>query len=294
MKTLVIGATGYVGGAICDALKTHGHAVLALVREGSANRAPAGTDSVVGDVTKPASLVAAAQGADAVVYAVQYNGDDAFAVESAALTALAEALAAAKKRLVYTSGVWMYGNNYPNVATEDTPPNPLAIVAKRPDLERIVLDAAERGLHSIVIRPGDVYGRGGGMPAMWVQSARDEGAARVIGDGNNHWPMVHADDLAELYALALERAASGSAYIAVDDTQLTVNAMAQAASRGAGKAGAIVHWPVDEARKAMGIFADALASDQAATSAKARRELQWKTRATTAIDDLQSGSYVRS
>ena len=294
MKALVVGATGYVGRAVCDALRAHGHTVLALVRDGSASRAPQGTETVAGDVKDPASLVAAAQSADAVIYAVQYNGDDAFAVESAALRALAEALAPAKKRLVYTSGVWMYGNNYPNVATEDTPPNPIAIVEKRPDLERIVLDAAQRGLHAIVIRPGDVYGRGGGMPAMWVQSARDEGAARVVGDGNNHWPMVHVDDLAELFVLALESAGAGSAYIAVDDTQLTVNAMAEAASRGAGKHGAIAHWPVDEARKAMGVFADALAIDQAATSAKARTELQWKTRATTAVEDLQSGSYANA
>ena len=294
MRVLVIGATGYIGRTVCELLGSRGHEVSGLIRPASESRVPANVAAVSGDVTAPESLAAACRESDAVVYCVQYNGEDGFSVESGALRALCGALAPAGKRLLYTSGVWMYGNNYPQIATEETPPNPIAIVAKRPDLERIVIDAAKDGVHSVIIRPGDVYGRGGGIPAMWVQSARDEGAARVIGDGNNHWPMIHIDDLAVLFALALERAAAGSAYIAVDDTQLTVNAMAEAASRGAGKGGAVTHWPLEEARKAMGAFADALAIDQAATSAKARRELSWTTRASTAIDDLASGSYVRA
>ncbi|MEO9170242.1 MAG: NAD-dependent epimerase/dehydratase family protein [Candidatus Baltobacteraceae bacterium] len=294
MKVLVVGATGYIGRAVCEALASHGHRVLAMVRDSTPSRAHAGADVVRGDITDVASLVSAALNADAVVYAVQYHGEDGFAVESAALTALSDALARNKKRMLYTSGVWTYGSTFPNVANEETPPHPIAIVAKRPELENILLNSVANGLHAIVIRPGDVYGRGGGIPAMWVQSAHENGAARIIGDGTNHWPMIHIDDLASLYVLALEKAAAGSAYIAADETQLTVNAMAEAASRGAGKNGAVVHWPLEEARKAMGLFADALVLNQLVTSAKARRELQWSTRSSTAVDDLQAGSYVRA
>ncbi len=294
MKVLVIGATGYIGRAVSEALVARDHEVRALVREASANRRPAGTHSVVGNVSEPASLVAAAGDVDAVIYAVQYDGDNAVAAETAALAALAGALAPSRKRMLYTSGVWVYGNTYPNVADENTPLNPLPIVAHRPGLERIVLDKVADGLHAIVVRPGDVYGRGGGIPAMWVQSARDSGAAQIVGDGSNHWPMVHVDDLAQLYMRAIEQAGAGSTYIAVDDIELTVQAMGEAASRGAGANGAIRNVAIEEARKTMGPFADALAVDQRATSAKARRELGWIVRSSSAAEDLQAGSYAQT
>jgi nucleoside-diphosphate-sugar epimerase len=291
MKISVVGASGYIGRALSAALIAAGHTVSGVVRPGSEGKLPAGAHAVHGDVSDPASLANAAREADAVVYAVQYNGADAFEVESAALKALAGALGSGEKTLVYTSGIWLYGSNYPAVADETAPHDPPPIVGKRAELEAIVFDA---GLRGIVIRPGCVYGAGGGIPAMWAQSARTEGAARMVGDGSNHWIMVHLDDLATLYVHAIEQAPpKGDVYNASDDTRLTVREMAQAASRGQGKDGAVIAWPAAEARAALGTaFADALLLDQAATSAKARRDLGWHPRSTTAADDLQGGSYV--
>ena len=292
MKILVIGATGYIGRAVAEELSRNGHRVWGTVRDGNASRLPTGIEPARADVKHPETLIGAAADADAVIYAVQYHGDDHFEVESAALRALAGALAPRGARLIYTSGVWMYGNTYPHSADETMSPNPLAIVAKRPDLEAIVLRATQDGLHAIVVRPGDVFGRGGGLPAMWVQSARDEGAARIVGDGGNHWPMIHLEDLARFYAAALEHAPPGSSYIAVDDSQFTVQAMAEAASRGVGKHGNVKHWPVDEARKTLGHFADALAVDQVASAAKARAELGWVPRGPSIVEELEHGSYA--
>jgi nucleoside-diphosphate-sugar epimerase len=291
MNVAIAGAGGYIGSAVGAALLEAGHAVSGIVRPGSEGKLGAGIRAVHGDVADPASLVRAAADADAVVYAVQYNGADAFAVESAALRALADALADRGRTLVYTSGIWLYGNTYPIAAGEDAPHRPPALVAQRAQLEEHIY-RNEDGLRGIVIRPGCVYGAGGGLPAMWVQSARGEGAARMVGDGSNHWVMVHRDDLAQLYVLALEKAPAGSIYNGSDETQLTVREMAEAASRGQGKGGAVLAWPLDDARAALGPFADALALDQAVTSMKARGELGWKVRGTTAVDDLQEGSYA--
>ncbi len=292
MKVLVIGSTGYIGRAVSEELLRRGHDVTGTVRSASSGQPPSAVRPVHADVSDPASLISAAAAADAVVYAVAFSGENAFAAESAALNALVKVLAPRQARLLYTSGVWLYGNTYPHVANESSPEAPPPIVANRPALEKIVFDATREGLHGIVVRPGDVFGRGGGMPAMWVQSARDDGAARIIGDGANHWPMIHVEDLAAFYAQALEHAAPGSAYIAVDDSQFTVQAMAEAASRGAGKHGAVTHVPVEEARKTLGIFADALALDQLATAAKARVDLQWLPKAPSALEDLEHGSYA--
>jgi nucleoside-diphosphate-sugar epimerase len=243
------------------------------------------------DVTDPESLVRAAASADAVIYAVQYAGEDGFAVESAALQALVDVLGSKKGTLIYTSGVWLYGSTGTRVASETAPENPLQLVAQRPKLERVVLDGASNGLRAIVIRPACVYGCGGGLPRIWTQSAKQEGAARIIGDGTNHWPLVHVEDLAKLYVLALEKARAGAVYNADDDSALTVREMAEAASRGAGKAGSVTNVPLDEARKMMGPFADALATDSRVTSKRAREELGWVTRSSEILEDLESGSY---
>ncbi len=296
MQIFIVGATGYIGSAIASALLAHGHRARGSARSEEAARKlrGAGVDPVKSDVTQPETLTAAAAGADGVVYAVQYQGNDGARVESAALRALAGALEGSNKPLVYTSGVWLYGSTGERVADEDAPHNPTPLVVHRPQLERIVLDAADEGVRSVIIRPGDVYGRNGGMPAMWVQSARETGAARFVGDGANHWPMVHVDDLAELYVLALEKAPARSIYNAADETSFTVREMAAAASSGAGRNGAVAAWPLEEARRQLGPFADALALDSRVASDRARKELGWRTRSSSILDDLRSGSYARN
>jgi nucleoside-diphosphate-sugar epimerase len=155
-----------------------------------------------------------------------------------------------------------------------------------------VLGGVDRNVRAIVIRPGDVYGHAGGIPAMWTQTARTTGAARFVGDGSNRWAMVHAEDLAELYALALEKAPPGAIYNAADETAFTVAEMAEAASYGAGCKGAVTAWPLEEARRELGAFADALALDSKINSNRAREQLGWRTRSTTILDDLRTGSYA--
>jgi hypothetical protein len=45
--------------------------------------------------------------------------------------------------------------------------------------------AIGRGVRTVVIRPAIVFGRGGGIPAGFVESACQEGAARYVGTGEN-------------------------------------------------------------------------------------------------------------
>jgi nucleoside-diphosphate-sugar epimerase len=295
VQVYVIGATGYVGSAIAKALLAGGHRVIGAARSAqSAERLrEASIAAAVSDVSIPESLKRPARDADALIYAVQYNGANPAQAEAAALTALVEALGGSDKPLIYTSGVWVYGNAGTRAADEDAPLNPPAFIAHRPTLERTVLDSAARGVRAIVIRPANVYGDGGGLPAMWVQSAKESGAARFVGDGANHWTNVHRDDLAALYLLALERAAPGAIYNGGDGTSFTVREMARAASIGAGAGGAVAAWPVEEARLAVGPFADGLALDSKMDSDRARRQLGWRPRTTTILDDLQTGSYAQ-
>lgn len=293
MKILVIGATGYIGTATAEALRAAGHTVIGTARSPEATQKlrAANIEPVTADITDPASLKAPAQRADAVIYMVQYNGQDGAAVESAALHTLIDALAGSNKPFLFTSGVWIYGSTGNRVADERSANCPTPLVAHRPSLERIALDGVARGVRTVIIRPADVYGRGGGIPAMWTQSAKQSGAARYVGDGSSHWPVVHVDDLAQLYVLALTKAEPGAVYNAGDESNFTVREMAEAASYGAGASGKTTAWPLEEARKSLGAFADALVLDMRITSQKARAELGWQTRPSTILDDLRSGSY---
>src|SRR5438270_37920 len=63
---LVTGATGRVGRLVVDKLLRTGASVRALTRRPELAALPAGVEVVVGDLTVPASLDAALEGAEAV------------------------------------------------------------------------------------------------------------------------------------------------------------------------------------------------------------------------------------
>jgi nucleoside-diphosphate-sugar epimerase len=190
-------------------------------------------------------------------------GADAGQVDRAAVEAMVGALAQFNRPFIYTSGCWVLGNTGYKIADEDTPLAPTPLVAWRPANERLVLEAAGHGVQGIVLRPAMVYGRGGGLVTSFVQSAREHGAARVIGDGQNRWTFVHVDDLAALYVLA--------------------------ASRAAGANGEVEMVPIEEARKTMGPFADALALDQQISGGRAQRVLNWQPRGPSVLEELARG-----
>jgi len=159
-------------------------------------------------------------------------------------------------------------------------------------VEERVLNAVQRGLRAVVIRPAIVYGRGGGIPAGFVDAARKDGAARYIGNGDNRWPFVHVDDLADLYLLALEKAPPGTLLLAVHGPSYRVRDIAAAASRGAGAGGNTVAWPLELARQALGPYADALVLDQQASGNRARELLGWRPHRPDVLEDLERGSYA--
>ncbi len=290
MKVFLTGASGYIGGAVTDVLRARGHELTGLARsERSAARlTAAGVRPVRGDFSDPAGVAAAARAADAVVsLARTYDA----AVDGPAVAAMLDALARSNRALVYTSGIWAFGNTGEVVVDETSPVNPPPLVAWRQAVEDRVRESAARGVRSVVLRPGVVYGRGGGIPAGFVESARQGGAARYVGTGDNRWPMVYLDDLAELYELVLERAIPGTLLVPVHGPAHRVRELAAAASRGAGAGGRTVAWPLEEARKTLGDYADALALDQQASGARSEA-LGWRPEGPDALEDLERGSYA--
>ena len=162
---------------------------------------------VPGDLKSPPSLASRMDSVDGVINAGTTNDGHA---DTAAVTAMLDALKGTNKPFVYTSGVWVLGNTGDQPADESSPLKPVRIVEWRPAAEQRVFDAAKQGVRGIVIRPAIVYGRAGGLPGMFVQSAHQSGAAQYIGEGQNRWPFVHVEDLADLYVRAVEKAPPGT------------------------------------------------------------------------------------
>jgi nucleoside-diphosphate-sugar epimerase len=138
----------------------------------------------------------------------------------------------------------------------------------------MVLELADAAVATSVIRPANVYGGTDDLPSAWFASARRDGAATYVGAGDNRLPLVHRDDNADLYALVIDRRARGR-FHAVDGGAATVAQLARAASRAAGCGGATVGQPLEEARRTLGLFADAIALDQHVIAPRAH-ELGWR------------------
>jgi nucleoside-diphosphate-sugar epimerase len=271
MKVFVTGATGFVGAAVAAALAKRGHQVAGLARSEASQRKLRGLgyEVVAGSLSDHAALAQAAREADAVVHAGATGDAENGEVDAAVVRVLLDALRGSEKRFAYTSGVWVYGSTGDTAAIEATPLNPPALVAFRAAVEATVLDAAD-DLVTVIIRPSVVYGGRRGIPAMLLAN-RD--AVQVIGDGTNRWSLVHVDDLAELYALALENSPSGEAYNGSVDSK-TVHELALAAAASLGGV-PLTFVPLVEARKGLGPFADALVLDQVVSHEKARHTLGW-------------------
>lgn len=291
MQVFLTGATGYIGTSVADRLRAAGHELTGLARSDTAAErlTAAGIRPVRGDFSDPKRVGAAARSADGVIsLATAYDP----AVDGPAIDAILEALSGSDKPFVYTSGIGSHGNTGDVVVDETTPPKPAALVAWRQAVEDRVLEGAKRRIRTVVIRPAMVYGRGGGILAGFVDSARKEGSARYVGTGQNRWPFVHVDDLADLYLLALERAPAGT-LLGVSGPSHSVRDVAAAASRGAGAGGRTTTWPLEEAREKLGPYADALVLDQQASGRRAQEMLGWQPRRPDVLQEIERGSYAK-
>ena len=276
MKVFLTGGSGYIGSAVALALKKAGHDVLALVRSEAKGEAlkKAGVKLAVGELGNPAGYAGAAWGRAAFVHVAQDWSAQGPELDRRTISSARDLLRGqVGATFIYTSGCWVQGPT-DGVADESTPTKPARAVSWRPAHEQAALEMARDGIRSVVVRPGIVYGGArGGIPAMFFGTALKHGAAQTVGAGENHWPLVHIDDLAELYVRLVERAPAGSVYYAADASRLTQREIAEAAARAAGKDGKAQPQQPDGTP-----YQEALTLDQQISSEKARNDLDWRPR----------------
>ena len=218
MRILVVGASGYLGGAVALRLVRDGHAVVALVRDIAKAEPLARARLAVcpGSLDDAAELKRAVDEADAVINAADSD-------HAAGVNAILEAIAGTAKTFIHTSGISVTGDRAAGadggtIRDEDTVFEPIPERAARHAIDTAVRGAAARGCRPMVVCCPLVYG-----PPAWpgresvqiphlVKDARERGVARYVGAGAARWSHCHVDGIAEAYALALAQGQAGALY----------------------------------------------------------------------------------
>lgn len=268
MRIFLTGPTGYIGGAVLDAMLRAGHSVTGLVRDQPRARKlkKRGVEAVVGNLTD-AGWRNAAVGFDALIHTAldSKRGPEADAKAIATLSSAAQSTGG-QPRLIYTSGVWVLGP-CTTPADERATLAPAAHSAWRAPHEQLVLGAT--GLTPIVVRPGIVYGGTRGIVGDLLRDGVN-GLIRVIGDGRNRWAAIYDRDLADLYVRLVAAPEATGIYHATDEADERVADIVEALSRNTTHKPDVRLMPLEEARAKLGTYADALAMDQVVRSPRAR------------------------
>lgn len=297
MKIFCTGASGYIGGSVAAHLAASGHQVTGLVR--SVEKADAvrafGIEPVLGTLDDAQVLSRAAQAADIVVNA-------ASADHRGAVVAMLDALAGSGKPFVHTSGSSIVGTRSKGerseaVFDEGPPIAPSPARAARVALNGLILSYRDQGCRPVIICPSLIYGLGHGAEPhstqvpLLIALARKRGCAAHAGPGENIWSNVHIDDLVTLYALAIEKALAGSFYFA-EDGENSMREVCVAINRMMGFQGSPTAMSMAEAASEWGegTAEDTMASNSR-VRAKAARQLGWKPKARSLIEEIGQGCY---
>ncbi len=300
-STLVTGATGFLGSHVARLLAERGDDVRALVRPSSDLQALDGVElvTVVGDVCDRRSVRQAMHGIDRVFHLAGTTNlrlpraaTFALNVEGTRIV-LEEALRSGVERVVHTSSVAAVGPaRKGSVATETNVWNAarygIPYVDSKREAETVALGLAERGLAVVIVNPAHVLGAGdpGRSSTVLVRRfLRRQIPAYVDGTLN----VVGVEDVARGHLLADERGTPGQRYI-LGNRNFTLDRLFNDLARLSGVEPPPIKLPVTVAlaiaragQPVAGGWLPAPAEIRAASlhwafsSAKAKRELGWKT-----------------
>jgi nucleoside-diphosphate-sugar epimerase len=171
-------------------------------------------------MSDPESLARACEGQQVVFHVAAKVPDwgprrEFFRVNAAGTAALVAACkAAGVSRLVLVSSLTVLGLSRSGAQVdEETPYDPSprdAYTASKIEAEKIVLGAhGQRGLSTVVVRPGAIWGPGDSHIAPRMAALLRQGRALYIDGSHNSVALSHVDNLVAGLLLAAESGASG-------------------------------------------------------------------------------------
>jgi nucleoside-diphosphate-sugar epimerase len=249
MKTLVTGATGFVGSHLAEALRRRGDEVTALARSAgkAAALGPLGVRVVAGDLHDRAALLRAVEGQDVVYHVAGVvaarSAADFLAANRDGTRNLAEAAEqVGVGRFVLVSSMAAAGPaGKGRPLRGDEPPNPVTHYGRSKLAAEAVVTASR--LLWTILRPPMVYGPRD-QEVLKVFRLVRFGLAPVLGDGTQELSAVHGADLADaLVAVGSAEAAVRRTYFPCHPEVFTGAEMARAVGRAMGKRPAVIRVP---------------------------------------------------
>lgn len=228
MKSLVTGATGFLGSAVMRCLLTAGHEVRVLVRPDSDRRNLENfpVEITEGDLRNHQSLRSAIKGCNNLFHvAADYRlwvPDPKTMHEINVTGTQALIIAAAEEgvdRIVYTSSVATLGLNPDgSPATEETPSNYATIIGhykrSKYQAEEIVKQLTDdRHLPLVIVNPSTPIGPGDIRPTPTGRIVLDTLTGRMPAYVNTGLNIAHVDDIAYGHLLAYQYGKPGERYI---------------------------------------------------------------------------------
>ncbi len=231
MKTLVTGATGFVGRHLVEALRNRDHSVRILIRNPQkAGDFSAEVETVTGDICDRAALEKAVDGRDVLYHCAaataEATREEIHRVNLEGLRTLLEVVGASPgKRLVLMSGLNVLGTRNFHEGAEDLP----CRKANEPhgdakiDGERLALEYhRDHDVDLTILRPGLIYGVGDRHLLKLARAIR-RGKFVFIGSRHNVVPLVEVSDMVQALMLAGETPrAAGRIYHITDGRPTTI------------------------------------------------------------------------
>jgi len=279
---LVTGANGQIGRHAARYLREAGHVVYGLVRDEkqSADLLKVDVIPVVGDMSRIESFAETISKVSAIIDPVMVYAQDPFAANKALLAAVAaeSKKQGHKKRYIYISGGWVYGD-YPGQVVDESFPCLNPALGYRVNFEKAVCANAE--VQGVVIRPSAVYG---GDWGMWRHLWAPTDKAVITGHKDRIFGWNHVADVSDALLRVVEAATglvSGEVFDVAEDTRIAYWDLRRKIWHVAGYKVKEEEGPVDQ--KNFVDFASNIRCVQAGQ--KIRRVLGWKPRHSI-VDEL--------
>jgi nucleoside-diphosphate-sugar epimerase len=200
------------------------------------------------------------------------------------------ALGGTAKRLLYVSESTVIGDTGDSFGNEDSPRSSKAPHQWRVVAEQRVAAAVSMGVHSVIVRPALVHGRGSGaLLQRLVRRAADSSESVYVDDGSARVSTVHVDDVIALIRHSLVRAPQGAIYVAASDEVMSWRDLADAVartSRGQCEVGSISQ---DEASRA-GLDTATLTMSNVVRDHSAYRRFGWRPTGPTLVSEAMTSA----
>jgi nucleoside-diphosphate-sugar epimerase/predicted dehydrogenase len=239
--TLVTGATGFIGGHLVRRLLSEGRHVRVLCRRPPPDELADNpqVETVLGDLGHPATVDRAVAGVNTVYHvgatvhgtSAEFWRGTVVGTENIVESCLRHGV----KQLVYVSSLSVLQaiGQEGRLTDEAAPLEPFAdrrglYTQTKLAAEQIVVRAArDRSLPVAIVRPGEVVDNGAPRLSSGIGQRRGDRVV-VFGDGNQHVPLVHVEDVIDAMRECEDRRVrDGSIFHLVDPQLVTQNELLQ-------------------------------------------------------------------